>query len=388
MPRLFVFLSPRKGSFSMKQKLSFVILISIILSLLLAGCSWSSLSQTPTPTASSITLPSGLVIQPGAIDRLDTKLTQMTKDGTFSGSVLIALEDKTLLNKGYGLADRLHGIPNTPQTRFHLGSTTKVFTGLGILILQSNGKLNVQDPICNFFEDCPKEWQDITIHHLLTFTSGLSAELSNQLYRAIERGTSNPVSEAEKVNYLGLNRQWTLDNTPGEKYAYNNFNFILLAHIIEEVSGQTYGDYLDEVIFTPLEMNNTGYPHNASGMAKLYTDKDSTTGGQFGTPPIAEGAGYLYSSTEDLLLWNQALLTDQLMPKPELDRNLETYFSNGDSADLGHGTSWFTAGGGPGSPFATFVVQSPQDQLSVIVLINQGMIDLFTIWELIKTELF
>jgi CubicO group peptidase (beta-lactamase class C family) len=286
------------------------------------------------------------------------------------------------------MADRLQGIPNTPQTRFHLGSTTKVFTGMGILILQSQGKLSVQDPICNFFEDCPKEWQDITIHHLLTFTSGLSAQLSDQLYREIERGTSSPVTAAEKAHYLGLTSRWSLDTPPGEQYAYNNFGYILLAHIIEEVSGQSYGDYLNQVIFAPLKMNNTGYPHNASEMAKLYADHDSTTEWQIGTPPIAEGAGYLYSSAEDLLLWNQALLTDQLMPKPELDRNLEAYFSTGDSAGLGHGTSWFTAGGGPGSPFATFIVQSPQDRLSVIVLINQGEIDLFNIWDLIKSELF
>lgn len=368
----------------MKQKMFLVILFSAILSLLLAGCSTSSKPQSPTP----ITLPSGLVIEPDAIDRLDSKLAQMTQEGTFTGSVLIAQDEEILLSKGFGLADRLKGIPNTPQTRFHLGSTTKVFTGMGILILQSQGKLSVQDPICNFFEDCPKEWQDITIHHLLTFTSGLSAHLSDQLYREIERGTSNPVTAAEKARYLGLTSQWTLDTSPGEQYAYNNFNFILLAHIIEEVSGQSYTDYLNQTIFTPLKMRNTGYPDSTSELAKLYTDHDSTIALQIVTPPVSEGAGHLYSSTEDLLLWNHALYTDQLMPKPDLDRNLETYFSNGDSAGLGYGTSWFTAGGGPGSPFATFIVQSPQDRLSVIVLINQGMIDLFNIWDLIKNELF
>jgi CubicO group peptidase (beta-lactamase class C family) len=359
-----------------------------ILALLLAGCSRSSLLQTSTPTPTPITLASGLVIEPEAIDRLDAKLAQMTQDGTFTGSVLIALDGKILLNKGYGLADRTQGIPNTPQTRFHLGSTTKVFTGMGILLLQSQGKLSVQDPICDFFEDCPKEWQDITIHHLLTFTSGLSAQLSNQLYREIERGTSSPVTAAEKAHYLGLTSQWSLDTPPGEQYAYDNFGYILLAYIIEEVSGQSYGDYLNQAIFTPLKMHNTGYPDGSSGEAKLYDDRGDTTGRQIATPPVAEGAGHLYSSIEDLLLWDQALYTDQLMPKSELDRMLEPYIPQTDAAGLGYGTSWFTAGGGEGSPFATFIIRAPKVRLTVIVLINQGMIDLFDIWDLMKGELF
>jgi CubicO group peptidase (beta-lactamase class C family) len=370
------------------MKRQFSILMHLLILLALSACGVIAPSPSPMPILTGTPIPTSLVIEPDAINRLDAKLAQMTQDGTFTGSVLIAQDGKILLSKGYGLADRLKGIPNTPQTRFHLGSTTKVFTGMGILILQSQGKLSVQDPICNFFEDCPKEWQDITIHHLLTFTSGLSAQLSDQLYREIERGTSTPVTAAEKAHYLGLTSQWSLDTPPGEQYAYNNFGYILLAHIIEEVSGQSYADYLNQAIFTPLKMRNTGYPDSTSELAKLYTEHDSTIARQIATPPVSEGAGHLYSSTEDLLLWNQALYTDQLMPKPDLDRNLATYFSNGDSAGLGHGTSWFTAGGGDGSPFATFIVQSPQDRLSVIVLINQGMIDLFNIWDLIKSELF
>ena len=235
----------------MKQKMFFVMLFSAILSLLLAGCSTSSKPQTPTTTPILITLPSGLVIEPEAIDRLDAKLAQMTQDGTFTGSVLIAQDGEILLSKGYELADRLNGIPNTPQTRFHLGSMTKQFTAMGILTLQSQEKLSVQDSICNFITDYPKEWRDITIHHLLTHTSGLSSQLSDRLYREIESTTSSLVAPFERAYYLGLTSQWSLDSPPGEQYAYNNFGFILLAHIIEEVSGQSYADYLNQAIFIP-----------------------------------------------------------------------------------------------------------------------------------------
>src|SRR5512139_2471640 len=141
--------------------------------LLLANCSTRSKSQPPTPTPK----PSGLVIVLEGIARIDARLAQMTRDGTFTGSVLIALDGKILLSKGYGLSDRVRGIANTPQTRFRLGSVTKQFTAMGILILQSQGKLSVKDPICNFIADCPREWQGITIHHLLTHTSGLLSQL-------------------------------------------------------------------------------------------------------------------------------------------------------------------------------------------------------------------
>ena len=119
-----------------------------------------------------------LVVKPGAVTQVDEVLAQMARDGTFSGSALIAQDGVVYLSKGYGLADRAQGIPNTPQTRFHLGSMTKTFTAMGILILESQGKLSLQDPICNFIASCPTAWQGVTIHHLLTNTSGLSRLLS------------------------------------------------------------------------------------------------------------------------------------------------------------------------------------------------------------------
>ena len=365
-----------------------------VLSLILAGCSTSSILQTPTPTPT----PPRLVIESEAINRLDAKLAQMTQDGTFSGSVLIAQDGKILLSQGYGLADRLQGIPNTPQTRFHIGSMTKMFTALGILILQSQGKLSVNDPICNFFTDCPKEWQDITIHHLLTHTSGLSGQLSNQLYRKIEGGTSGPVAPTEQARYLGLSSQWTLDTPPGEQYAYNNFGYILLAHIIEKVSGQPYIDYLNQAIFTPLKMRNTGYQDNSSEVAKLYDDHMSTIERQVGSPPVSEGSGQMYSSAEDLFLLDQALYTNQLLPKSELDRMFEPYVPQSYTPGFASGYGWVLgetrgqpivagAGGGGESPFGTLIVRFPQDRLTVIVLANQ-YIDQLYFWGMISAELF
>jgi len=221
----------------MKQKMFFVVLFLSILAFPLLACLLFGQAR--------------LVVKPEAVSQVDEQLAQMARDGAFSGSVLIAQDGVVFLSKGYGLADRLQGIPNTPQTRFHLGSMTKQFTAMGILILQSQGKLSVQDPICNFFTDCHTQWQDITIHHLLTHTSGLSGQLSDQLYREIETGPSGPMTPAEQAPYLGLTSQWSLDSPPGEQYAYNNFGYLLLAHIVEQVSGQSYADYLNQAIFIP-----------------------------------------------------------------------------------------------------------------------------------------
>jgi CubicO group peptidase (beta-lactamase class C family) len=367
----------------------------MLTALLLAGCSTRSITQTPTPTP----MPPRPVIEPEAISRLDAKLAQMTQDGTFGGSVLIAQDGKILLSKGYRLADRAQGIPDTPQTRFHLGSMTKPFTALGLLILQSQGKLSVQDPICNFFEDCPKEWQDITIHHLLTHTSGLSAQLSDQLYRAIESGASGPVTPADQAQYLGLTSQWSLGSTPGEQVAYNNCGYILVAHIIEEVSGQSYADYLNQAIFTPLNMHNTGYPDGSNGEEVIYYhDGLARTGGKVRPLPVSDGAGGLHSSSEDLFLWDQALYVDQLMPKSETDQIFEPFVPPTDIPGFDEAYRWLLgesqgqpvpafAGGGEGSPFGTLIARFPQNRLTVIVLANQ-YIDQINFWGLISDELF
>lgn len=337
------------------------------------------------------------VFAPEAVTRINVLLVQMTHDGTFTGSVLIAYDGRILLNQGYGLADRTRGIPNMPQTRFHLGSITKQFTAMAILILQAQGKLSVKDPICKFFASYPAVWHDVTIHHLLTHTSGLSERQSSWLYEKIETATSGPVPVPEKPHYLGLNCDWSLDALPGGQYAYNNFGYILLSHIIEQVSSQSYADFIKQAIFIPLGMRNTGYQDNSSGVAELYADCDSTTGVQFGSPPISEGSGHLYSTSEDLLLWDQALYTDWLLPQIELKQIFEPFVLETEYPGFGYGYGWFVgevqgrpivAGAGGGPMFATLIVRYPQDHLTEIVLTNQGNINHFSIWAAITNELF
>jgi CubicO group peptidase (beta-lactamase class C family) len=325
-----------------------------------------------------------LELKPGVVSRADERLAQLANDGIFSGSALIAQDGAILLSKGYGLADRAQGVSNTPQTRFHLGSMTKQFTAMGILMLENQGKLSVQDPICKYFTNCPTAWQGITIHHLLTHTSGLSTRVSSRLYREIEGDTSSPVTEAEQPQYLGLTSEWPAGTQPGENYAYNNFGYILLGRIIEVASSQSYGDYLDQAIFTPLNMRDTGYPDGPSGMAKVYADRDDKSGAQFGMTAISDGSDNLYSTSEDLYLWDQALYTSQLLPQEKLDLMFTPFAHQSDLPGFDYGYGWFVAkilgrpivlGTGGGPSFVTVYFSLPADGITLIVLTNQGATD-------------
>ena len=107
------------------------------------------------------------------VSSVDEYLSGLSKQNRFSGSVLIARDGKVLFSRGYGMADYEDDVPNTPQTKFRLGSVTKQFTAMAVMMLQERGKLNVQDSICKYLTECPAAWQPVTIHHLLTHTSGI-----------------------------------------------------------------------------------------------------------------------------------------------------------------------------------------------------------------------
>ena len=351
----------------MKQKSFFVRLLSVILAFPLLACTLFGQAR--------------LDVRPETVTQVDELLTQMARDGTFSGSALIAQDGVIFLSKGYGLADRIQEIPITPLTRFHLGSTTKQFTAMGILILQSQGKLSVQDPICNYITDCPKEWQDITIHHLLTHTSGLSDMQSSWLDTSIQSTAGGLATPAEQAKYLGFNLRWFLDARPGEKFAYSNFGYYLLTYIIEQASGQSYADFLNKTIFTPLNMHNTGYQDSSSGVALAYPDRDTLEGVQFGPYPVPDGSDNVYSTGEDLLLWDQALYTDQLLPQTELEAMFERFVPETDYPPFGYGYGWMVTtilgrpvvgGAGGGAAFTTLYLRLPVDGLTLIVLTNQG----------------
>jgi len=188
-------------------------------------------------------------------NEFDTMLQKSAELNSFSGSVLVIQNGSVILSSGYGFSDREKNIPNTSQTRFPICSLTKQFTAMAILMLQEQGKLNVQDGICRYLTDCPEPWEPITIHQLLTHTSGIP-DLVEEFWT---RDVTSPVPLEQLIAEA---KSRSVVSQPGEDFSYNNTGYILLGRIIESTSGQTYATFLKENIFQPLKMWNTSFDPN------------------------------------------------------------------------------------------------------------------------------
>ncbi|MGH2498428.1 MAG: serine hydrolase domain-containing protein, partial [Ktedonobacteraceae bacterium] len=243
-------------------------LIATAFALIGAGCSNSTINPVPHTTSTSTVAPASATPTsqpfPNAA-QIDAYLTHLNATGVLSGSVLVA-QNGMLFAKGYGLADKDAGIANTPQTRFRIGSLTKQFTAMAILILQERGKLHVTDHLCLYIADCPTDWQPITIAHLLTHTSGIPDYTDLPDFAPT---WTQPTTPEELISRF---KNLPLEFTPGSRFRYSNSGFILLGYIIERVSGESYATFLQDNIFSPLKMKNSGYdvaypalPQHATG---------------------------------------------------------------------------------------------------------------------------
>ncbi len=361
--------------------------LSILVFLVLNGCTPAKPLPTQTPTVPPLAKAASLSL----ITEIDTTLANLANQSLFTGSVLIAKQGKLLLSQGYGLADREQKIPNTPQTRFRLGSITKQFTAMAVLILEKQGKLNVKDPICKYVPDCPSTWEAITIKHLLTHTSGIPDFLSFADYPASRAFPTTPVQTIARF------KDKPLDFKPGEKFMYSNSGYIVLGYIIEQVSGQTYEDFLKRSIFTPLGLRDTGYDHNTNSLAVGYPDQYSTHPADFIDMSIPYSAGALYSTVEDLYRWEQSLSTDQLVPKAYLDEMFAPQVSIQDSGGWAYGYGWaigtergrriFSHDGGI-EGFTTIISRYPDEQVTLIVLSNQQNEAIGTINDILSKKIF
>ena len=161
-----------------------------------------------------------------------------------------SVDNKTIINEGYGSADLEWNIPNTPAVKFRLGSLTKQFTAASILLLEERGKLKVDDPISKYIPDAPAAWSKITTYNVLTHTSGIPSFTNFPDYRTTEWKDTTPADLVARF------RDKPLDFEPGTKFNYSNSGYVLLGYLIEKISGQTYADFLQQNIFTPLGMKS------------------------------------------------------------------------------------------------------------------------------------
>jgi CubicO group peptidase (beta-lactamase class C family) len=288
----------------------------------------------------------------------------------FMGTALVARGSQVLLSKGYGFADLEWDIPNAPNTKFRLGSVTKQFTAASILLLEERGKLSIDDLVKKYMPDAPAAWDKITLFHLLTHTSGIPNFTSFPDYRKLEPFATTP---AELVARF---RDKPLDFQPGERWSYSNSGYVLLTYVLEKVTGEPYEKLVRENIFTPLGMADSGYDsnsavikHRASGYVNA---KNGFENAGFIHMSVPQGAGALYSTTEDLLKWEQGLFGGKVLRPASLEKMTTPFKNNyalGLSVETVKGRKIINHGGGI-EGFNTELEYFPEDKLTVVVLGN------------------
>jgi len=309
--------------------------------------------------------------------RIDELVNAHMAVNGFSGSVLLAREGKPLVAKGYGFANVEWQIPNAPNTKFRIGSITKQFTSMIVMQLREQGKITLEDSMCLYVTPCPDTWKPVTIHHLLTHTSGIPTYTGIKEWREV-----NMVPKTTD-QIIAFFRDLPLQWTPGEKYAYNNSGYFLLGVIIEKITGRKYEQALQEMILTPLGLTDTGYdwsktiiPRRASG----YTGKGATL---TNSPALdmqqPYAAGSLYSTVEDLLEWDQALYTEKLLPEAAKQLMWTPFKDNyaygwniGQPEPNLFGAYKRIAHGGGINGFSANLVRLPDAKMTVIVLANNA----------------
>ncbi|MGB8130466.1 MAG: serine hydrolase [Candidatus Angelobacter sp.] len=298
------------------------------------------------------------------------QIVQSYVPSKFMGTVLVAQDGKVLLDKGYGFANLEWDIPNTPTTKFRLGSITKQFTAASILLLEERGKLKVEDPVKKYMPDAPAAWDKITIFHLLTHTSGIPSLTS---FPDFESHEAQPMTPEKLVEWF---RDKPLEFEPGTKWNYSNSGYILLGYLIEKISGQSYSDFVQQNIFTPLGMKDSGYDSNSAIIAHRaagYTPgRSGPVNAAFVHMSIPFSAGALYSTTEDLLRWEQGLFGGKVL-KPESLAKMTTPFKQDYAFGLGVSTQnghKMIAHDGGIQGFSTALAYYPDDKLVVAVLAN------------------
>src|SRR5438105_1707898 len=288
----------------------------------------------------------------------------------FMGSVLVAQDGNVLLDKGYGSANLEWDIPDSPHTKFRLGSLTKQFTAAAILLLEERGKLRTDDLVAKYLPDAPAAWATITIANLLTHTSGIPNFTSFPDYSTTEATPTTPEQLVARFRDKPLNFQ------PGEKWEYSNSGYVLLGHLLEKISGQRYQDFVRDNLFAPLGMTESGYDshaaiilHRASGYAP---GANGPVNAGYIDMSIPFSAGGLYSTTEDMLRWEQWVIGRKVLSAASLKKMttpLENDYAYGLGVSTNNGHKMIAHDGGI-EGFNTSLAYFPDDKLVVAVLAN------------------
>ena len=344
-----------------------IIMLVVIFTTLLTGCTSNRIMNSQENTG---------VNNNDVSSKLNKYMDNYYNKNEFSGTILITQNDEVLLNKGYGTADFNKNTNNKPQTIFEIASLTKQFTATGILMLRDNNLLNIQDTLNKYIPDYPNGYK-ITLYNLLTHTSGIPEYLD---YVDLTEPDNKTYTPEELIEFF---KNEPLNFNPGTSFEYTNSNYILLGYIIEKVSNMKYEDYIEKNILIPLDLNSTGFLSNGADI------KDKSIGYYFinrrshehAPAPETESmmsysAGEIYSTSEDLLKWEDALFTEKIISKDSLDEMLTPNLNN-------YGYGWFIDEGIDGDKFAfhsgnlpgytSFIERNIDKDYTIIILSNENI---------------
>jgi CubicO group peptidase (beta-lactamase class C family) len=332
-------------------------------------------------------------VSPAQVDALFARVTDPRDPGC---AVLVIKDGKPAFRKGYGISDlrTLHAIG--PETNFRLASLTKQFTAMAIMLLVHDGKLRYDDNLTGIFSDFPAYGRAITIRHLLNHTAGLIdyEDIIDKRYAGIPNDKIPQIKDPEVLTLL--KQQSGTKFSPGTRWDYSNSGYVVLAMVVEKISGMGFGDFLRERIFKPLAMDHTiaydqgknevtnrAYGHTKTDKTWRETDQSSTS--------ATLGDGGIYTSLDDLDKWDRALTGYTLLTSKEMEpalappTNQGTRMQKQDGALAPrYGFGWFLepyrghtrySHYGETVGFRTAIQRFSDDHLTVIVLANRADMD-------------
>ncbi|WP_236975955.1 serine hydrolase [Membranihabitans maritimus] len=251
-------------------------------------------------------------------------------------TALVSQNGKIIYQRALGKANLEHNVPMENDMIFEIGSITKQFTAVAILMLMEEGKLSLQDDIKKYIMDYPVQGYNITIHHLLTHTSGIKS------YTSIKKFNPNFWRlDHTPEEIIDSFKNEPMDFEPGEEYRYNNSGYILLGHIIEKISGISYEEFIETRIFAPLGMNHSRYGKMSeivSGRANGYHKQDTFINAEYLSLTVPYAAGSVLSTAKDLHLWNSAITNNELISQSTKELAFTNYkTNNGENINYGYG---------------------------------------------------
>lgn len=309
--------------------------------------------------------------------QLEAYLLAFQDKQQFSGAVLLAKDDQIIFRKGIGMADDEQKIPVQATTAFRIASLTKSFTAMALMQLEETGKLSLDDPVSKYLPDYPRG-EDISLDQVLHHTAGIPDFLSMPAYWQKLRDTCTTSEAVEVFKHHPLRFE------PGSQWEYSNSGYVLLGFIIEKITGQSLAVYLEENIFEPLGMDNTGWETGNPSIETFgATGYQLRNQSRVKMPPVNmsvnHGAGALFSTVDDLYKWDRALYTEKLLGKKGMEKIFTPHLN-------AYGGGWgitrhhrfgkpFIFMNGRFSGFTANISRYPDDDLCIIVLCNLMDID-------------